>query len=689
MDRRLFLQRMGIAAAVVSWDQIVGWGEFYQKAIAATPRKTAVLMGINRYPELGDATSLQGALTDLDLQRELLIYRFGFLETDIFTFTDEKVSSGQLESLRATLDPTLETLLVHFSGYGTWITGAAGIEPALVLSGGTPWGLNRLLGQVNQINLDPVSLDQGDQEDRIRAPSLQVATILDCGFSYFPPSLRGNLRLRSYPTPDPIKVGTFWSNPPKGLLITATTPHALAAEASWSGFTAGLLTYLLTQYLWEVIPPRQIYTAFLQATSPREFGALADQRPMLHCTLSCLKEEQSPLDLESDLGSGGCTGVIQEVHGNRATVWLGGIPAGALCGLQNGTLLMPVSGSGSDLVLRSRRGLWAEVQTFNGETISSPPGTLVKERVRLLSSSLRLVLGIDDTFDRVTRVDITSALSPYYHWVDMISPRDRQVDCLLGRMTPELLQPIAESTPPHLLPPTYSYGLFWRGLEWIPYSFGSSGESAGGAIQRLIPRLQHLLAAKRLRTLLNRGVSDLQVQAEWLQEDPTSGCETHLELDMNTIGGPPQFPTRYPVQLRLTNLNTQDLYAYLLLVDSLGQVNVLSPVLRGGVIDPLVLQANQLLVLPCNELRLLPDSFTDKPQGLSELIIVVSSRSPQAILDLIRQEWGIHQGNRLLSHPVEWIQSFLNQLTSGAWDPDLRQLIHKETLTLSLPYRII
>lgn len=676
MDRRLFLQRMGMAAAVVSWDQIVGWGERYQKAMAATPRKIAVLMGINRYPDIGEGTSLQGSLTDLELQRELLMYRFGFLEPDIFTFADEKVSPGQLQPLVTNLDPIIETLLVHFSGHGTWITGEAGIEPALVLSGGTPWRLKQLLAQVNQT----------DQNQAPTASSLQVATILDCGFSYVPPSLRGNLRLRSYPTPSPLEKGTFWSDPAKGFLITATTPHDLAAEASWSGFTAGVLTYLLTQYLWEVTPPKHIHTTFLQSTSSRELGTLAYQRPTLHCTLPCVKEERSPWD--PGLGLEKCTGVIQEVHGNRASVWLGGIPASVLCGLQNGTLLMLLSGSGSDLVLRSRRGLWAEVQTFNGENISSPPGTLVKERVRLLSNSLRLVLGIDDTFDRVTRVDMTSALSPY-HWVEMSSPRERQVDCLLGRMTPELLQSIAESTPPHLLPPVYSYGLFWRGLEWIPYSFGSNGESAGGAIQRLIPRLQHLLAGKRLRTLLNRGVSDLQVEAEWLQEDPASGCETDLELDINEIGGPPQFPTRYPVQLRLTNLSAQDLYAYILLVDSLGQINVLSPILRGGMIDPLVLQSNQPLALPCNELRLLPDSFTDKPQGLSELIVVVSTRSPQAILDLIRQEWGIHQGNRLLPHPLEWIQSFLIQLTSGAWDPDLRQLVHNETLTLSLPYRII
>lgn len=51
-------------------------GNKYAKVLAQnTPRKLALLVGINQYP---GALELQGCVNDVKLQQELLIHRFGF-----------------------------------------------------------------------------------------------------------------------------------------------------------------------------------------------------------------------------------------------------------------------------------------------------------------------------------------------------------------------------------------------------------------------------------------------------------------------------------------------------------------------------------------------------------------------------------------------------------------------------------
>jgi hypothetical protein len=122
----------------------------------------------------------------------------------------------------------------------------------------------------------------------------QVTTILDCGFTHIPPALRGNLQLRSRPPvppaaskvldpgqPSSAEGQQVWPPRPKGLLIAATTPQDLAAEAAWPGFHAGVLTYLLTQYLWETMPAARLLVAFNQVVSRRELGLFSCQHPTL------------------------------------------------------------------------------------------------------------------------------------------------------------------------------------------------------------------------------------------------------------------------------------------------------------------------------------------------------------------------------------------------------------------------
>jgi len=66
---------------------------------------------------------LNGCVTDVELQRELLIYRFGFLAADILILTDaqatrENIETAFVEHLTAQGKPG-DVVVFHFSGYGS------------------------------------------------------------------------------------------------------------------------------------------------------------------------------------------------------------------------------------------------------------------------------------------------------------------------------------------------------------------------------------------------------------------------------------------------------------------------------------------------------------------------------------------------------------------------------------------
>jgi hypothetical protein len=97
--RRAFLQHTALAlgALGVSGTTLLGCASRYQQALAKpTQRKLALLIGINQYPEravdsmLVQDIPLKGCFTDLDLQRELLRYRFGFAAADILVLRDQE-----------------------------------------------------------------------------------------------------------------------------------------------------------------------------------------------------------------------------------------------------------------------------------------------------------------------------------------------------------------------------------------------------------------------------------------------------------------------------------------------------------------------------------------------------------------------------------------------------------------------
>ncbi|MEN9226009.1 MAG: caspase family protein [Thermostichus sp. HHBFW_bins_43] len=685
----------------------------YGQALAAGSRKLALLIGINRY---GEGSLLQGCVTDVELQRELLLHRFGFAPADILTLTDGAATPSGLEAAFAEhlggQSHTAETVVVQFSGHGQWRPGSENrLQPVLLLSGSEGAAAMELAAFFQL--LDGLGTSH-------------LTTLLDCGFTHTAPSSRGNLQLRSRPAvvPKGIPLANssdtaeprpprWWPSPPKGLLMAATTPQDLAAEARWPGFYAGVLTYLLTQYLWETLPATRLAVAFNQVASRRELGMFACQRLALEGKDTA---RRIPPYFVTP-AQAGASGVIQEVKGNRAQVWLGGIPPSVLCGLQPGTLLTPLPAESSDsfqeaanvldpLVIRSRSGLLAQAQPTNSDSPLPPVGTLLREQVRGLSHSLKLLVGLEDNLGRIEKVDITNAIASF-SWMETANPRERQVDCLLGRITPEMARAFQADTFPKPLE-VNSYSLFWPGRELVLDSCGPVGEAAAVAVQRLAPRLAHLLAAKRLRTTLNAATSPLAVVAELDSREKTPSLAARLTQAMATT--PPELGMQHfmrgdPLRLTLRNNGERDLFGYLLMINPTGQLHLLAPMPQENFTLPLRVDAKSSLVLPHlgtpgteTGSAGSVDLLTCNPQGLTELLFVASTRPLQASLEALKtmaHKLGVTRSPMLLNRPLEWIQILMEELTTraaesfGGGDPDLRFLDPAQSTTLSLTYTLV
>ncbi len=779
IDRRTFLHRLVISAVGLglppSW--FTFQGNRYGQALAAGSRKLALLLGIDHYPGLGDRASLPGVLTDLHLQRELLRYRFGLAEGDIITCSAAQATPAYVKSLiqdRFVADRA-DVVVIHFSGYGQVLEsavsnggGASTIVkiPGLVLMDSSPSNTSTFFALPTLTRL-LASLS-----------TPQITTILDCGFAYTDPALRGNLRLRSCPALsrdlatlapevlaalqypqlqsdlwdpntsqvlqdqqdsqdpqvhldpqgreidlDPIAMGVAdlgrWLHPERGVM-EASTSYGLAAEVNESGFWVGILTYLLTQYLWETLPPTKLSVIFKELSGRREWSLIPDPDPV------CLSADPqlpdgNPYTPEAVTDrQQGIAAVIQDIRGNRAQVWLGGIPTEALCGLRIGTIFAPLaqahpeSGSGSplghpDLILRSRSGLVGQVQAAGDEALP-PVGTSLSERIRVLAGNLRLTVGLDNSLERIERVDMTSAMAGI-DWTEIVDPDDKRVDCILARMTPQLLQQLQ----PQLLylgqssPEINSYGLLWAGQGIITTSFGSTGEAAGSAVQRLLPRLRHLLAAKLIRSMLNPGSSGLGLSLALVQAHDPLGVEPRFyqqtarairpewaESTDPTGSKSLTWERRAAVRLELSNTSDQILYAYLGLLDSSGYLSLLTPSPRIAPHPPLAILPQSRLILPADPATEAgayapPDLLTCKVAGPTELLVIASAHPAPATTEALARltnEWNQNQLPLFLPEPILWVQGMLNDWTQPAMDAELRVLDHRQFAALSLTYHL-
>lgn len=630
LSRRSFFKQTGAVVAALGLTELAissGISEqakAYSEAIAqSSGRKLALLIGINTYPDgtVSDEQSgrLAGAVSDVALQRALLVHRFGFLPDDIVTLTNSQATRAGIyqaivEHLYDQAGPA-DTVVFHFSGNGAQVRvdsqrdsqsvqrslipydGKLPTESAPVLNDILETELKALLGAINTKN---------------------ITTVLDAGFVDISVPLSGGLRSRARsviatgqaPEPFPLVAdqgSAKESDPFPGILLRGAPTDDVVIERQWDGFNAGAFTYVLTQYLWTAPAPITVARAIGRSQETLLRWGGSNQQPTvsgrrkvdLRNPAKTPPIYSTPL-LANTRGEGVVTGVSAD--GQRATLWLGGLPPRVLEYLGTPTIM---TCGGRRLRVRSREGLAAQAKLVESSDNSGAPiqiGEPILEAVRALPKTVNLVVALDSSLERIERVDATSALSSL-SFISSTSDTDLPADCLLAKPIAENAQTltanlnpaqaskgrasdkVAQEAPAEV---GAGYGLFSLSRSLIPGTLALQEEAIKPAVSRLTLKLQSLLALKMLRLTENRASSRVPVRAhlEMISPDesllisrqtfqPGDTSENALE---SREGFTPEVPIGSRVRYRLFNDGQYPLYYTLINVDPRERLSAFCPV---------------------------------------------------------------------------------------------------------------
>lgn len=516
ISRRGFLKGVSLAVASFYWQRQP------LQAIAAnlTPantngnkiRKLALLVGINQYPS---EKQLQGSVTDVELQRELLIHRFGFSPQDIVTLTDKQATR---ENVLNTFQQHLcqqageeDVVVFHFSGYGRQLKLSPNNDSSLVKS----LVLYDTLTNTNTAN------------DLLLATLLSLANslatdkytlILDTSFS--PPSLSSftptarHLSLRFLDSNPPQIVAEEEKNfyhqaykplnpnlqsPPhlKGMLLFPA--DNLAIEIHHPPFPTGLFTYNLTQSLWQIYPDSRYFDlkSLLAAKISSYTGKQGDAE-LLPVNRLSLPPYNSPVAASPR------DGVVVSVNPPVVELELLGLPLLLLYNYQLNSrfhIYRDVDLPVAEIQITSLLGNKARGIVVEGDINAIQPGLACRESVRVISSNLKLHVALDDSLEKIEKVDATSTLS-IIEGLEITNLGDSLLDCILGKFTEEndttngyaLYSPVgvlyANTTPPFQ-------------------------EAVASAVKRLIPPLRVNLTSKLLRLTENQFSSTLPLNVSF------------------------------------------------------------------------------------------------------------------------------------------------------------------------------
>ena len=514
MKRRKFLQEISCALAALglAQEEWLSLGNPYYQALAQSKsRKLALLIGINQYSQ---SPALAGCVTDVELERELLINRFGFAPADILTLTDKQatkdlITAAFVDHLSQQVKPE-DVVIFHFSGYGTRVKTNDQIPDFFNKSGIYSAGiLQNAILPVDENNLgDGKSVNYLLEETLLlllqSLPTNQVIAVLDTSY-YHPSELKSTgLQIRSRPELlslisateeleflSPLKNQKSPIN--NALIFKATSePDQQAGELLFPGWSAGLFTYALTQYLWETTPQKTIQV-LLSHVGSSIYKLAGKQQPSL---LSARKNPENAVIADYfPINNSRGVGIIKatEDDGKTIKLWLGGLPPLVLANYGINSRLMVETGE--ELIIKSRTGLIAKAQV-DKEIIKLPPGQIVQESVRALPRNTHLNIALDQRLERIERVDATSAFSAINNVANIVTSTET-ADYVFGKVSQ--------------IPSRY--GVFSLGGELITNTVGEIGEAVKVAVQRLTPKFSTLLASKLWQLTENEGTSRLPVRA--------------------------------------------------------------------------------------------------------------------------------------------------------------------------------
>ncbi len=707
LKRRHFLQFAGSTLATVGLSQldIIRQGHRYAQVLAqSTPRKLALLVGVNNYP--APIPTLQGCLTDVELQYELLVRRFGFNPQDILMVTDETPIQPTRQGIIDAVETHLiqqakpgDVVVFHYSGHGSRV-----IDPNPI----NPDDLNSTIVPNNR------QIETGQEAGKVRdimgrtlflwmsaLDTENVTVVMDSCHSGG--GLRGNFLVRAVPsrqgsgedqasqeefeyqqqwlsrlnlTPDQFQQRRQ-QGIAKGVALGSAARNQLATDAPFGDFHAGAFTYLLTRYLWQQPMSEPLSTVFVNlARSTKDVANSSGiiQDPVYEVKPGSDREQEPIYFLNPSTPA--AEAVVRTIEGDRVEFWLGGVSSQSLDAFQAGAMFTLINQQGQiqgEVEQTARVGLVGYGKMRSQGRAIPGEGMLMQERVRGVPADLSLRVALHPSLGE----DISAARTALQSVsrVTVVSMnQETVVDYIIGRMTNEAI-PQAQHQGMNPLPPVGSLGVFTAGLIPVPDSFGMLGESVAAAVNRLRPRLKALLAGRILHLVLNSDTSNLNVA---MTIQPVAGGGLGIRAGSRAAENAGVIPTTIAktsfkqnteIQIEVQNHESQAIYVGVLAIGSNGDIVVLFPYWDAPEDAALVTPGQRLIIPPqSNPPREDDFHFILKGVGFVELLVLASTeplrdalKGVQKIARTVKAD--LRQPLRLAAdEPVEVMEAFVNDL---------------------------
>jgi hypothetical protein len=716
-----FLATLGISALPI-WQQ----SDLYARALSSTKgRKLALLVGINAYP-ISSYADLKGCATDVEMQKALLINRFGFKPNDVLTLTNDTTEKPTRANILTAFEEHLikqakpdDVVVFHFSGHGDRITDP---DPIRAANGETidlntsfvtydPLESSGIMGRSLFLLLSALKTDN-------------VTAVLDSCYSGG--GTRGNIRIRSVeearkglgfdpaPIAAELEFQEQWMRKlnltsdrllqlrsqgiAKGTVIAAAQAQQKAIDYSFDDFHAGLFTYLLTQSLWHQTENQTIETDRAIANLIPSINAItSDQVPFAEFSKNSDRQKQpiyfSPPTLPT------AEAVITAVNGDQVEFWLGGVERDCLkkgVGFQFDVWDASNKIAGN-VKMSSRQGLRAK-GILNG---SAQVGDRLRETLRTLPVNWQLAIGLDPSLGK----NLGIAEAAIQNGKRMVAVRYQspqvlygmEVQYILSRMTAAYrsqFEKLAKtSKQPREMPPLDSIGLFTPSIdEMIPASFGKVGESIKDACDRLIPKLRSLLAARLIKLSLNAKQSQLDFAAELKIEGNTDSLlgqaftirgSNPIKMSDSKIFN--QIPQGTSFQFKISNLGNEDLYVAILIVKSDSTTQFLLPI-KGIFEESLKLKSKEIRLFPIYEV----DNFRYRAneKGIGEVLILASKSPLKSTVQRVVSE---ERGNMplVLDGVDGFFDDFTNVRSPRTKQTQGKQMYTSEIAALSITFQVV
>jgi hypothetical protein len=669
MKRRHFLQTSATTLAGIGLSQ----GHFFQQAnhygralAQGSPgRKLALLVGVNDY-RLSSIKNLQGCLTDVELQWELLVHRFGFNPKDILVVADQQLAVTDYQPLKPTRENILnafkthlidqakpgDVVVFHFSGHGSRVIDPTPI-PELIINGEKVKNIDKINGTM--LPCDRLTNDPGIVQDimgrtlfllmRSLKTDLVTAVLDSC---HSGGGTRGGLTFRAVPSrvdgnryaaPSPVELELQeklmkdqrldeaelaklrQKGIAKGVAIGSAQFDQYAADAPFDNdrFHAGAFTYLLTRYLWQSDSKESIQTAFVNLARSTKDLAANSKYPVNQLPIFAANPESNGNQRAYFLTPTRpwAEAVVRSVKSDgQIDYWLGGVSSLSLAASEKESLWTVVDANGNEVAQieqTGRTGLIAKGKLQSGNANAVQRGTLLREKIRGLPADLKLRVSLDESLGGQMQ-----AAKAALQTSDRIEVVQADADCILGRMTTTVSQQVKQSSfgAGVKFPEAETVGLFLTGLRPITPTFDQPSETAAEAVKRLQGRFKSLLAGKLLKLVTG---SDAALVG---QSSAYNVTVTIMPKGSRLTATPKTFQQGTVIQVQVRNNERRNLYVAVIGIGASGNITPLYPYWVTAESEAII-GAGQTLTTPIEGDTW---TFTLKGSGALEILVLASEK---------------------------------------------------------------